>query len=214
MISGTIPNEWKLAKVIPTFKYGVRTDPNNSRSISILPMLSKILEQAVHSQLFNHLEKYNLLTNCQYGYCKNRSTELASTLLLDNIRKSEDREELVGAVFIDLSKVFDTIGHEILLSKLPSYSIRNTELTWFTGYLFSRKKLVNFDKCPSKKESVLCGVPQGSILGILLFICFNDFPNCFRHAKTIKFADDTVLYFSHTDFHVIENSLNDDMERF
>ena len=213
MINGTIPNEWKLAKVIPIFKYGDRTDPNNYRPISILPILSKILERAVPSKLLDHLEKYLLLTNFHYGYRKNRSTKLASTLLLDDIRKSVDCGELAGEAFIDLSKAFDTIGHEILLSKLPSYGIRNTELTWFTDYLFSRKQLVNFDKCSSKKESVLCGVPQGSILGPLLFmICFNDFHTCLRHAKTIKFADDTVLYFSHTDFHVIENSLNDDME--
>ena len=161
MINGTIPNEWKLAKVIPIFKYGDRTDPNNYRSISMLPILSKILERAVHSHLLEHLKKCHLLTNCQYGCRKNRSTKLASTLLLDDIQKSVDCGELVGAVFIDLSKAFDTIGHEILLSKLPSYGIRNTELTWFTDYLFSRKQLVNFDKCSLKKESVLCGVPQG-----------------------------------------------------
>ena len=213
MINGTIPNEWKLAKVIPIFKYGDRTDPGNYRPISILPILSKILEQDVHSQLLDHLEKHHPPKNCQYGYRKDRSTELASTLLLDDIRKSVDCGELVGADFIDLPKEFDTTGHEILLPKLPSYGIRNTELTWFTDYLFSRKQLVNFDKCSSKKESVLCGVPQGSILGPLLFmICFNDFHTCLRHAKTIKFADDTVLYFSHTDFHVTENSLNEDMK--
>ena len=85
----------------------------------------------MHSQLLDHLEKYNLLTNCQYGYRKNRSTELPSNLLLDDIRKSVDRGELVEAVFIDLSKAFDTIWHEILLSKLPSYDVRSTELTWF-----------------------------------------------------------------------------------
>ena len=169
------------------------------------------LERVVHSPLLDHLEKYHLLTNCQYGYRKNRSTEFASTLLLDDILKSVDRGELVGAVFIDLSKAFDNIGHEILLSKLPSYGIRNTELTRFTDYLFSKKQLVNFDKC-SSKETVLCGVPQASVLGPLLFICFSDFHTCLRYAKTIKFADDTVIYSSHTGFHVIENSLNDDME--
>ena len=163
MINGIIPNEWKLAKVIPIFKYGDRTDPNNYRPISKLPILSKILERAMHSQLLDHLKKYHL-TNCQYGYCKNRSTKLASILLLADIRKSVDCRESVG-VFTDLSKSFSTIGHEILLSKLPSYGIRNTELTWFTDHLFSSKQLVNFDKCSSKKESVLCGVPQGSILG-------------------------------------------------
>ena len=91
----------------------------------------------------------------------------------------------------------------ILLSKLPLYEIRKT---WFTDYLFSRKQLFNFDTCSSKKKSLLCGIPQGSVLCPWLFlICFNDF-------HTIKFADDTVLHFSHTDFHVIEKSLNDDME--
>ena len=84
MINGIIPNEWKLAKVIPIFKYGDRTDPNNYCPISKLPILSKILERAMHSQLLDHLEKYHL-TNCQYGYCKNRSTKLASTLLLADI---------------------------------------------------------------------------------------------------------------------------------
>ena len=144
MINGTIPNEWKLAKAIPFFKYGDRTDSNNYRPISILPILSKILERVVHSQLLDHVEKYHLLTNCQYGYRKNRSK-------------------------------------------------RNTELTWFTDCLFSKKQLVNFDKC-SSKESVLCGVPQGSILGPSLFmICFNDSHTCLRYAKTIKFADDTYI---------------------
>ena len=152
MINGMIPDEWKLAKTIPIFTFRNRTDPNNYRPISILPILSKILERAVHSQIPDHLEKYHLVTNCQYGYRKNRSTELASTLLLDDIRKSVDCGELVGADFIDLSKVFDTIAHEILLSELPSYDIRNTELTCFTDYLFSRKQLVNFDKCSSKNE--------------------------------------------------------------
>ena len=151
----------------------------------------------MHSQLLDHLEKYHLLTNCQYGHRKNRSIKFASTLLLDDIRKSVDRGELVGAVFLDLSKAFDNIGHEILLSKLPSYGIRNIELTWFTDYLFSKKQLVNFDKC-SSKESVLCGVPQGSILGPLLFkICFNDFHTCLRYAKTIKFADDSYIFQPH-----------------
>ena len=82
MISGTISNEWKLAKVIPIFKYGDRTDPNNYRPISILPTLSKILERTVHSQLLDHLEKYNLLINCEYGYRKNRFTELNSRLMM------------------------------------------------------------------------------------------------------------------------------------
>ena len=211
--TGVVPNEWKIAKVIPVFKSGDRTDPNNYRPISVLPVLSKILEKAVHSQLMDHLEKFNLIANCQYGYRRNRSTEIAATLLLDDIRKNVDKGDLVGAVFIDLTKAFDTIGHGLLLSKLPSYGISNTELTWLTDYLFARQQFVSYDNKTSCKQSVVCGVPQGSVLGPLLFLlCFNDFHTCLRYAKVIKFADDTVIYFSSNDFHVIENRLNDDMQ--
>ena len=170
---GIIPDDWKTAKVIPIFKSGTRTDPGNYRPISVLPALSKILERAVHSQLIDYLEKFNLITNCQYGYRKNRSTELATSLLLDDIRKKVDQGYMVGAIFIDLSKAFDTIGHGILLSKLPSYGIENTELAWFTDYLFGRRQFVSYDNEVSAGNPVTCGVPQGSILGPLLV--FNKF---------------------------------------
>ena len=146
MISGTIPNEWKLTKVIPIFKYGDRTDPKNYCQISILPILLKILEQAVHSQLLDHLKKCNLLTNCQYGYRKNRSTKLASALLQDDIQKSVDHSELVGAVFIDLTKAFHTIGHEILLSKSPSYRLRLLEV-WKENLTDKARKCVPIYGC-------------------------------------------------------------------
>ena len=119
---------------------------------------------------------------------------------------------MVGAIFIDLSKAFDTIGHIILLSKLPSYGIENTELAWFTDYLFGRRQFVSYDNEVSAGNPETCGVPQGSILGPLLFlISFNDFPACLRNANVIKFADDTVIYLADNDFCVIENRLNENM---
>ena len=153
VINGTIPNEWKLAKVIPIFKYGDRTDPNNYRQISILPILSKILASCAQSitRPSRKIPSSNKLSVWL-------SQEQIHRACLNIITGRHPKECRLWRIidFIDLSKAFDTIGHEILLSKLPSYGIRNTELTWFTDYLFSRKQLVNFGKCSSEKESVLC----------------------------------------------------------
>ena len=173
------------------------TQTGNYRPISIISALSKILERAVQSQLIEYLEKNKLLSESQYGYRGNRSTELAAALLLDNIRKNVDKGNMIGAVFVDLSKAFATIGHAILLQKLESYGINNVELDWFT-----------------EKNPVTCGVPQGSILGPLLFlISFNDFSECLVHSKVIKFADDAVIYFANKDFHLIERNLNEDLNK-
>ena len=176
-------------------------------------MLSKVLERAVHTQLIDYLEKGNLLCSKQYGYRKSHSTELAVTLFVDAIRKEVDNGKLVGSVFIDLSKAFDTIGHSNLLSKLPSYGINSTELDWLTSYLFSRYQYVQINDKISEKMPIFCGVPQGSILGPLLFlIFFNDFYEKLMVSKVVKFADDTVIYYASSNFHDIEKKLNEDIE--
>ena len=128
------PSEWKHAKVVPIFKSGNTTEYANYRPISILSLVSKIIEKAVHKQLLKHFESNNLLTDVQFGYRSNRSTEETVTLFIDDIRSSVDKGELVGAVFLDLSKAFDTISHAKLLEKLPSYGIRSTELKFITDY--------------------------------------------------------------------------------
>ena len=149
----------------------------------------------------------------QFGYRKQRSTNLAASLLFDNIRKEIDQGKLVGAVFIDLTKAFDTIGHSTLLSKLPSYGINENELEWFKDYLFNRKQLVNYLNETSSFRNVNCGVPQGSILGPLLFLLmFNDIYIALNKARLIKFADDTVIYYADHNFDVIENTLNNELE--
>ena len=198
--SGTVPKDWKLAKVTPLFKSGSLIDMQNYRPISVLPTLSKILEKAVHSQLITYLEENHLLNRSQFGFRSKRSTDLAVAYLVDSIRKEVDCGKLTGAVYVDLSKAFDTVSHAVILERLPSYGIISNELQWFTDYLFERRQYVIFNGTQSDTEYVTCGVPQGSTLGPLLFLIhFNDVDKCLQHSKIIIYADDTVLFTSAND---------------
>ncbi len=128
-------------------------------------MLPKLIERAAHQQLLEYLEENKLLNTCQYGFRKHRSTKIATTLLCDDIRHELDNRKFMGAVYIDLSKAFDTIGNGILLKKLASYGVMGNELTWFSDYLFNRHQVVEINNVRSDMEFICCGVPQGSILG-------------------------------------------------
>ena len=210
--SGIFPTDWKLAFLNPVFKSG-RTDLfENYRPISILPVLSKVLEKKIKKQVMEYLSETYLLSENQFGFRCKRSTELASILFTDSIRKEVDQGKMVGAIFIDLSKAFDTISHAKLLDKLKQYGICNKELMWFTDYLFNRSQQVKYNGATSERNAVFNGVPQGSILGPLLFlIFFNDLPDCLHHSQIMKYADDTVLFISSKDFHVIETKLSEDI---
>ena len=131
-----------------------------------------MFESIVHDQLSEYLESNKLLYKNQFGFRKGRSTEIACTLFFDKVKRYVNDNKLAGAVFVDLKKAFDTIGHAQLLAKLPKYGIRDSELTWFTDYLFNRKQRVVYDSFLSPVQPVTSGVPQGSILGPLLFILF------------------------------------------
>ena len=209
-----VPALWKKAKITPVFKAGDTRDPDNYRPISVLPILSKILERTVHSQLMTHLETENLLSEFQFGFRPNRSTELATTLFVDNIRREVNNGKLVGAVFMDLSRAFDTISHSQLLTKLSAYGIRGQELQWFTSYLFHRTQLVEIDNIRSSNQPVYSGVPQGSILGPLLFVVFfNDIVDSLKNSQIVMYADDAVVFYAHKDINEIENCLNDEFTR-
>ena len=140
LTTGLVPNKWKIAKVTPIHKKGNTNDYNNYRPISVLNTCSKILERAVHKQLIDHLETNDFLSKTQFGCRKNRSTELATILLSDNIRKTVGGGHLVGVLYVDLSKAFDTLSHSALLKKLKSFGITDDSHNWFTDYLFNRKK--------------------------------------------------------------------------
>lgn len=171
------------------------------------------MERIVHDQLMNYLETNHLINDSQFGFRPKRSTQLAVTLLLDKVRANMDKGLLTGMVFIDLSKAFDTVSHSNLLNKLTRFGIKSYELEWFTNYLFNRSQCVSFDGSLSEKFKVTSGVPQGSILGPLLFILYiNDIDDHLIGAHIIKYADDTVLFLAGQDISEIENQLTSEMQ--
>ena len=206
--SSTVPKTLKTAKISPIFKPGNTKIPENYRPVSVLPVLSKILEKAVNSKLLSYLEKNKLLTELQFGFRKQRSTKMAATYLRDQIRREMSNGNMVGAVYLDLSKAFDTMGHDLLINKLSTYGVSERELAWFTDYLFGRTQIVEIENTRSNPESIYCGVPQGSILGLFLFIVFfNDLIDI-MNVNVIKYADDTVLFYAHSDVNKVESVLN------
>lgn len=194
------PDELKTAKVIALFKTGAKTDVTNYRPISLLPSSSKVFERLLHSRLYNYLNKYELLIPNQYGFRHNHSTTLAVLDIQDKVTSAlENRQSSVG-IFLDLSKAFDSIDHSILIDKLNHYGIRGHALELFKSYLTNRKQFVVMQNQRSNLEDIHYGVPQGSILGPLLFILYiNDITTASDHFQYILFADDTNLFLTHKD---------------
>ena len=194
--AGVYPSNLKVAKVIPIFKKGDSKSMNNYRPISILSTLNKIYERILYNRLINYIEKFNLFYKYQFGFRTNHSTEHALIEIVDQIRLSIDQKQLTCGIFIDLSKAFDTVNHKILLNKLDHYGIRGNALKLFTSYLSERKQYTVIEKNRSHTSKISCGVPQGSVLGPLLFLLFiNDLPNCCPSGKIRIFADDTTVFF-------------------
>ncbi len=211
--NGTIPNEWKYAKVTPIHKGGDTNDLNNYRPISVLPIISKILERSVHDQIYSYLQENNILSTEQSGFRPNHSTETALLDVTDYILNGMDKGKATGIVFLDLRKAFDTVNHDLLLKKLHDIGVRGIELAWFKSYLSDRKQSTAYQGTLSAYEDITIGVPQGSILGPLLFCIFvNDLPK-FLTCKTVLYADDTALMFSSNDKNVLNINLNNNLKQ-
>ena len=206
--NSTFPNQWKMAKVSPLYKSGPHDDVNNYRPISILPVLSKVLEKHVHDCLSNFLREHCLLHKTQSGFRSHHSCETALIHMIDSWLDAMDNGKMIGVVLVDFKKAFDLVDHQILLSKLELYGLNNEALLWFNTYLTHRQQQVSVNSSRSDFEPVSCGVPQGSILGPLLFLLFiNDLPLYTDTVSTDMYADDTTLYDIQHSQEVIEQNL-------
>ena len=208
MKSKLFPDPCKLAKLKPIFKKGSRMDPSNYRSISLLPLISKIFEKIVHDQMIYYIAQYNILCKYQSGFKTKHSTDLCLSYLNDQILKGFDNGLLTGMILIDLQKAFDTIDHYIFLEKLKAISFCDDTVNWFHSYLNYRAFLVSIENKYSSISKISCGVPQGSILGPLLFLIYvNDMKQAVS-SDLLIYADDSCLIFQHKHVTEIEKHLN------
>ena len=210
ILSGLFPSDCKIAKLKPLYKKGLKTNPENFRPISLLPLISKVIERIVYDQVDNFLLQNNILYNYLSGFKKNHSTDLYLSFLNDKILKGFDKGLFTGMILIDLQKAFDTINYEILLGKLHPIGFSQKTVAWFKSYLSDRAFKVNISHHFSDLSKVNCGISQGSILGPLLFLLYvNDMAQAL-HSDLLLYADNSSLTPQHKHVHTIEHQLNKD----
>lgn len=206
---GVFPNEMKKAMVSPLYKAKDPMSFSNYRPISLLSTFSKVLEKLMYKRLLDFLNKFKILNKFQFGFRNNHSTYMALIVLLENLLNALEKGESAVGIFLDFQKAFDTVNHEILLEKLEIYGIRGLALSWFASYLTNRSQCVIYNGCESNHRCIKCGVPQGSILGPLLFLIYiNDLPSVSKLFMPILFADDTNLFCTNRNLTTLFDDIN------
>ena len=212
--SGVFPDILKTAKIIPIHKKDSKLECTNYRPISLLSNLDKILEKLMHTRLMKFLEDEKILYHKQFGFRKNYSTAHAIISLIENIEKAIDNNQFACGVFVDLKKAFDTVDHNILLKKLFHYGFRGVSNIWFESYLKDRTQFVYINGHESDLQKINIGVPQGSVLGPLLFLIYiNDLHNSIKFSTAFHFADDTGLLNVQNSIKTINKLVNYDLKQ-
>lgn len=213
---GEVPAAMKISKVIPIHKSGSNYIVDNYRPVSLTPVISKITEKCVKSRLMHFVETKGLINEIQYGFRNKSNTQCALFDAVSTIEEYVDKKLKVGGVFIDLSKAFDTVDTKILLRKLENIGVGGNTLQWFNSYLTGRQQYVNINNINSVLRSIELGVPQGSVLGPMLFtIYMNDLAEIkmSNENKLILYADDILLISHGGDWTELENNLNKDLHQ-
>lgn len=209
LTTGIVPGPMKIAKVTPIYKQGNSEEVTNYRPISILPYFSKLLEKVMYVRLYNYIVTRGILYESQHGFQHGHSTLMSLLSVHDTIAAAIDRKEYAIGIFLDVAKAFDSVNHDILLLKLENLGIRGVTLAWFRSYLTGRYQQVKCNNHLSSLNLVKHGVPQGSILGPLLFLLFvNDLPNASSALHFYLFADDTNIFASNKSYEKLVQQLN------
>ena len=201
VLRGIFPDSFKKSKITPLFKKGDQSLLLNYRPISLLPTISKVFERILFDQMYTYFNTNSLLAEQQYGFRKNHSTEYAAIKLVDHVSKEMESGKIPCALYIDLSKAFDTLSFDIIFGKLRHYGVADVELRLLISYLTNRKQYVVYNNHESDITEIKAGVPQGSILGPLFFsILINDLINISSKLRFLMYADDTTIYFNLENF--------------
>ena len=192
---GCLPSVWKKAHIVPIYKKGSKSSPANYRPISLTSVLCKLCEHIIHCAVIRHLTANNILSDAQHGFRKRRSCDTQLIITIDDLAKGIEAKSQTDVILLDNEKAFDKVSHRHLLAKVHHYGIHGNTFSWIRDFLRSRTQLVLVDGQKSEESNVTSGVPQGSVLGPLLFLIFiNDLPDCVNSSTVRLFADDTILY--------------------
>ncbi|MES9971492.1 MAG: reverse transcriptase family protein, partial [Candidatus Thiodiazotropha sp.] len=206
--SGRIPEVWKDARVTPLFKKGQKSNPGNYRPVSLTSVVCKCLEKIVRASVIEHLVRNNLISSAQFGFRSGRSCVLQLIDVMEDWSKLVENDESWDTVYLDFAKAFDSVPHQRLINKISAYGIRGQLLSWIRDFLTGRRQYVTVKGESSSWQNVISGVPQGSVLGPVLFVIYiNDLPEVVN--STVKiFADDTKLYNTDSKADILQQDLD------